>query len=201
MSIIPTRFPLLKGFHVIQCYPRRGRTRPQPEKYHGRDSARQVRGHHRLSGSANRHWPSIPSSPRDSAATWNPCPHTRASYRPDGQADVDYIDGLSPAVSIDQKSTSHNPRSTVGTVTEIYDYLRLLYARGRHPALSVCGREWSSSPRRRSWTRSKRFQMGPASCSWARSCAPQGTYQAVFEEIRKAGFGPCSRGRNRPFAR
>ena len=43
--------------------------------------------------------------------------------------DVDYIDGLSPAVSIDQKATSHNPRSTVGTVTEIYDYLRLLFAR------------------------------------------------------------------------
>ena len=43
--------------------------------------------------------------------------------------DVDYIDGLTPAISIDQKSTSNNPRSTVGTVTEIYDYLRLLYAR------------------------------------------------------------------------
>ena len=43
--------------------------------------------------------------------------------------DLDYIEGLSPAVSIDQKATSHNPRSTVGTVTEIYDYLRLLYAR------------------------------------------------------------------------
>jgi excinuclease ABC subunit A len=43
--------------------------------------------------------------------------------------DVDYIDGLSPAVSIDQKSTSHNPRSTVGTVTEIYDFMRLLFAR------------------------------------------------------------------------
>ncbi len=47
--------------------------------------------------------------------------------------DVDYIQGLSPAISIDQKSASHNPRSTVGTVTEIYDYLRLLYARGGHP--------------------------------------------------------------------
>lgn len=55
--------------------------------------------------------------------------------------DVDYIDGLSPAVSIDQKSTSHNPRSTVGTVTEIYDYLRLLYARVGIPHCPVCGRE------------------------------------------------------------
>lgn len=55
--------------------------------------------------------------------------------------DVDYIDGLSPAISIDQKTTSHNPRSTVGTVTEIYDYLRLLYARIGIPHCPVCGRE------------------------------------------------------------
>ena len=55
--------------------------------------------------------------------------------------DVDYIEGLSPAVSIDQKTTSKNPRSTVGTVTEIYDYLRLLYARVGIPHCPVCGRE------------------------------------------------------------
>lgn len=55
--------------------------------------------------------------------------------------DVDYIEGLSPAISIDQKSTSHNPRSTVGTVTEIHDYLRLLYAKIGVPHCSVCGRE------------------------------------------------------------
>ncbi len=55
--------------------------------------------------------------------------------------DVDYIEGLSPAVSIDQKGTSHNPRSTVGTVTEIYDYLRLLFARAGIPHCPVCGRE------------------------------------------------------------
>ena len=54
--------------------------------------------------------------------------------------DVDYIEGLSPAVSIDQKTTSHNPRSTVGTVTEIYDYLRLLYARVGKPHCPKCGR-------------------------------------------------------------
>src|ERR1700690_3871715 len=53
--------------------------------------------------------------------------------------DVDKIDGLSPAVSIDQKGVSHNPRSTVGTVTEIYDYLRLLYARIGVPHCPVCG--------------------------------------------------------------
>ena len=54
--------------------------------------------------------------------------------------DVDEITGLSPAISIDQKTTSHNPRSTVGTVTEIYDYLRLLYARVGVPHCPVCGR-------------------------------------------------------------
>jgi len=57
--------------------------------------------------------------------------------------DVDYIEGLSPAISIDQKTTSRNPRSTVGTVTEIYDYLRLLYARIGHPHCPECGKEIS----------------------------------------------------------
>ena len=55
--------------------------------------------------------------------------------------DVDYIEGLSPAISIDQKTTSKNPRSTVGTITEIYDYFRLLYARIGIPHCTVCGRE------------------------------------------------------------
>src|SRR5690348_15553214 len=54
--------------------------------------------------------------------------------------DVDFIDGLSPAVSIDQKSASRNPRSTVGTITEVYDYLRLLYARVGKPHCPMCGR-------------------------------------------------------------
>src|ERR1700709_1491051 len=54
--------------------------------------------------------------------------------------DVDSIEGLSPAISIDQKTTSRNPRSTVGTVTEIYDYLRLLWARIGHPHCPTCGR-------------------------------------------------------------
>ncbi len=57
--------------------------------------------------------------------------------------DVDSIEGLSPAISIDQKTTSHNPRSTVGTVTEVYDYLRLLFARIGHPHCPTCGREIS----------------------------------------------------------
>ncbi|MEG2117119.1 MAG: excinuclease ABC subunit UvrA, partial [Clostridia bacterium] len=55
--------------------------------------------------------------------------------------DVDYIDGLSPSISIDQKTTSRNPRSTVGTVTEIYDYFRLLFARVGTPFCPVCGKK------------------------------------------------------------
>lgn len=58
--------------------------------------------------------------------------------------DVDHIEGLSPAISIDQKTTSHNPRSTVGTITEIYDYMRLLFARVGHPHCPNCGREIST---------------------------------------------------------
>ena len=58
--------------------------------------------------------------------------------------DVDYIEGLSPAISIDQKGASRNPRSTVGTVTEVYDYLRLLFARAGHPHCPQCGRGISS---------------------------------------------------------
>src|SRR5437879_12187119 len=57
-----------------------------------------------------------------------------------GKPDVDSIEGLSPAISIEQQSTGHNPRSTVGTVTEIYDYLRLLYARAGTPHCPTCGR-------------------------------------------------------------
>ena len=58
--------------------------------------------------------------------------------------DVDLIEGLSPAISIDQKTTSHNPRSTVGTITEIYDYLRLLFARIGHPHCPKCNQEVST---------------------------------------------------------
>src|SRR3972149_3315901 len=57
--------------------------------------------------------------------------------------DVDAIEGLSPAISIDQKTTSRNPRSTVGTVTEVYDYMRLLFARIGHPHCPICGKEIS----------------------------------------------------------
>ena len=80
--------------------------------------------------------------------------------------DVDYIDGLSPAVSIDQKSTNRNPRSTVGTITEIYDYLRLLYARAGTPHCPVCDAVIERQRRSRSWTRSLLWRSAPSSrCS------------------------------------
>ena len=64
---------------------------------------------------------------------------------------VEYIEGLSPAISIDQKTTSKNPRSTVGTVTEIYDYLRLLFARVGDVHCPVCGKNCSNDYTRNSW--------------------------------------------------
>ena len=103
--------------------------------------------------------------------------------------DVDSIDGLSPAVSIDQKATSHNPRSTVGTVTEIYDYLRLLYARIGIPHCPVCGREVTRQSAQEIVDHIEKMPNG----SRILVLAPvvrgrKGTYQAVFDEIRKAGF-------------
>lgn len=103
--------------------------------------------------------------------------------------DVDYIEGLSPSVSIDQKGTSHNPRSTVGTVTEIYDYLRLLFARTGIPHCPVCGREVVKQSAQEIVDtiemlpdRSRILVLAPV------VRGRKGTYQAIFEEIRKAGF-------------
>ncbi len=103
--------------------------------------------------------------------------------------DVDYIDGLSPAVSIDQKSTSHNPRSTVGTVTEIYDYMRLLFARAGIPHCPTCGREVVKQSAQEIVDKVAKLPEGSRILVLAPLVrARKGTYQAVFEEIRKAGF-------------
>jgi excinuclease ABC subunit A len=103
--------------------------------------------------------------------------------------DVDYIDGLSPAVSIDQKSTSHNPRSTVGTVTEIYDYLRLLFARIGIPHCPVCGREVVKQSAQEIVDHIENLPEDTRIMVLAPVVrGRKGTYQAVFEEIRKAGF-------------
>ncbi len=103
--------------------------------------------------------------------------------------DVDYIEGLSPAVSIDQKSTSHNPRSTVGTVTEIYDYMRLLFARAGIPHCPFCGRVVVRQSAQEIVDRIQQLDDGARVLILAPLVrARKGTYQAVFEEIRKAGF-------------
>ena len=103
--------------------------------------------------------------------------------------DVDYIEGLSPAVSIDQKSTSHNPRSTVGTVTEIYDYMRLLFARVGIPHCPICGREVVKQSAQEIVDAVEKLEDGTRLLVLAPLVrGRKGTYQAVFEEIRKAGF-------------
>jgi excinuclease ABC subunit A len=103
--------------------------------------------------------------------------------------DVDQIDGLSPAISIDQRGMSHNPRSTVGTVTEIYDYLRLLYARVGTPHCPQCGREVSQQSAQEIVDALLRL----APRTRIQILAPlihdrKGHHQAVFEDVRKAGF-------------
>jgi excinuclease ABC subunit A len=103
--------------------------------------------------------------------------------------DVDTIEGLSPAVSIDQKATSHNPRSTVGTVTEIYDYLRLLFARTGIPHCPVCGRVVTKQSAQEIVDALEKVADGTRLLVLAPIVrARKGTYLAVFDEIRKAGF-------------
>src|SRR5213596_683288 len=106
-----------------------------------------------------------------------------------GKPDVDSIEGLSPAISIEQRSTSHNPRSTVGTVTEIYDYLRLLFARTGIPHCPICGREVAKQSAQEIVDQIANLPEGTRILLLAPLVrARKGTYQAVFEEIRKAGF-------------
>ncbi|MDP9111153.1 MAG: excinuclease ABC subunit UvrA, partial [Candidatus Eremiobacteraeota bacterium] len=103
--------------------------------------------------------------------------------------DVDYIEGLSPAISIDQKSTSRNPRSTVGTVTEVYDYLRLLFARIGTPHCYKCGREISTQSSEQIVDSIMELPEGTK----IQLLAPlvrgrKGEYSKLFEEIAKEGF-------------
>ena len=103
--------------------------------------------------------------------------------------DVDAIEGLSPAVSIDQKGTSRNPRSTVGTVTEIYDYLRLLFARIGIPHCPICGREVVRQSADEIINAVGNLPDGSRLLILAPIVrARKGTYQAVLDEIRKSGF-------------
>jgi excinuclease ABC subunit A len=103
--------------------------------------------------------------------------------------DVDSIEGLSPAISIDQKSTSRNPRSTVGTVTEIYDYLRLLYARVGRPHCPVCGRPISGQSQESIVDQILQLPEGTRFTVNAPVVRDRkGEYKDVFEELRNEGF-------------
>ena len=103
--------------------------------------------------------------------------------------DVDYIDGLSPAISIDQKTTSKNPRSTVGTVTEIYDYLRLLWARVGTPHCPVCGKEIRQQTIDQIIDQILELPEGTRVQILAPVVrARKGEYQKIFEDARKSGY-------------
>ncbi len=103
--------------------------------------------------------------------------------------DVDHIDGLSPAISIDQKGTSKNPRSTVGTVTEIYDYLRLLYARIGHPHCPNCGREISKQSIEQITDQVLALPEGTRLMVTAPMVqSRKGEHREVFAEARRGGF-------------
>lgn len=103
--------------------------------------------------------------------------------------DIDRIDGLSPAISIDQKTTSKNPRSTVGTVTEIYDYLRLLYARVGTPHCPECGKEISSQSVDQIVDTLLKYSEGTRAVLMAPVVrGRKGEYAKLFEELRKAGY-------------
>jgi excinuclease ABC subunit A len=103
--------------------------------------------------------------------------------------DVDYIEGLSPAISIDQKGPPHNPRSIVGTMTEVYDYLRLLFARAGTPHCPKCGRVIARQTVQQIVDRILEISAGKRLLILAPVVKDRkGEYVAVFEELRKAGF-------------
>ncbi len=103
--------------------------------------------------------------------------------------DVDSIEGLSPAISIDQRSVSHNPRSTVGTVTEIYDYLRLLFARIGKPHCPQCGREVQKQTRQQIFERLQKLPEDTQLILLAPVVRDRkGEHKGVLEKIKQAGY-------------
>ncbi len=103
--------------------------------------------------------------------------------------DVDYIEGLSPAISIDQKTTSHNPRSTVGTVTEIYDYLRLLFARAGEPHCPKCGKVIERQTVQQIVDKVLAMEEGTKFMVLAPLVrGRKGEHQKMLENMRKAGY-------------
>ena len=103
--------------------------------------------------------------------------------------DVDYIEGLSPAISIDQKTTSRNPRSTVGTVTEIYDYLRLLFARAGRPHCPCCGKPITQQTVEQMVDRVAALPEGSKLLVLAPVVrGKKGEHQKILQEVRKGGY-------------
>ncbi|MEI7905009.1 MAG: excinuclease ABC subunit UvrA, partial [Candidatus Firestonebacteria bacterium] len=103
--------------------------------------------------------------------------------------DVDYIDGLSPAIAIEQKTPSHNPRSTVGTVTEIYDYLRLLYSRIGIPYCHKCGKKIEKQSAQQIIDHVLKLGSGTKLQILAKKISGRkGEYSKLFEEIKREGF-------------
>ncbi len=103
--------------------------------------------------------------------------------------DVDYIEGLSPAISIDQKGVRHNPRSTVGTVTEIYDYVRLLYARAGRPHCPNCGRPIARQTVQQIVDAIQAIPAGTRTMIMAPMVASRkGEHQSIFDDARRSGF-------------
>ena len=115
--------------------------------------------------------------------------------------DVDSIEGLSPAISIDQKGASHNPRSTVGTVTEIYDFLRLLFARVGHPHCPVCGREISHQSKEQIVEEINKLAVSSQLSTVSKKRKPtrilllaplvkdrKGEFNQLFDDLRKRGI-------------
>jgi excinuclease ABC subunit A len=103
--------------------------------------------------------------------------------------EVDYIEGLSPAIAIDQKGTSRNPRSTVGTITEIYDYMRLLFARVGHPHCPQCGREITVQSVQQIVDAIQNIAAGTKIMILAPLIKDRkGEYQSLFNDLRKGGY-------------
>ncbi len=184
-------------------HPHPRRADAQPQEHRSRPSARQADRDHRpvrlgqvVAGLRHA------STPKASAAMSNRCRPTRgSSCRLMEKPDVDHIEGLSPAISIEQKSTSHNPRSTVGTITEIYDYLRLLYARVGTPRCPDHGyplRGADRQPDGRPGRRAGRNRGGPRAALHAAGAGDprtQGRARAGLRAVARAGLRARARGR------
>ncbi len=169
---------------------------PQPEEHQSRLAASQAdRDYGPVRARANRRWRSTRSTRKDSGATSKVLSaYARQFLQLMEKPDVDLIEGLSPAISIEQKATSHNPRSTVGTVTEIHDYLRLLFARVGTPYCPDHHIPLRSAKRLADGRRRARHARGDeADDPRARGGGPQGRARRAVRGNAGAGLHPFPR--------